>query len=132
MYQMLGDEVYDSQEVSRQIQEGTIFRVREDMSRRTKRDDAIAFKLSIAVKELDQNSTRYIEEEETIDELMRLADQRCRMQVEKLSLKEICWEVYAYRYDEVENEILLVAAMMSRLNARRKLPDVMRRLLTQI
>ena len=47
MYQILGDEVYDSQDIAKKIEQYTSFTVREDMSKRTKRDDALAFKLSI-------------------------------------------------------------------------------------
>jgi hypothetical protein len=49
-----------------------------------------------------------------------------------LRLKFAIQKSYAYTYDEVKNEILLVSGIMHISNGRRKLPDVMKRLLSQV
>ncbi len=132
MYQVLGDEVYDSQDIARKIEQYTSFRVKEDMSKRTKRDDALAFKLSIPVKKLDPSARDYIEDEKEINKLMILADELSNSQMENLGLKHVIQKCYAYTYDEVKNEILLVNGIMHLSNGRRKLPDVIKRLLSQV
>lgn len=132
MYQLIGNEVFDSAELWKEVEEKTSFTVLEDMSKRTKREDAIAFKVAIAVEELKENMPRYIEDTELMDELMCLADEKIRCQLKKVCSQEGIWASYAYTYDEVEHQVLLVIGMMSRENAARKLPDVMKRLLTQV
>ncbi|MDO4720185.1 MAG: hypothetical protein Q4A78_05945 [Peptostreptococcaceae bacterium] len=131
MYQLLEDQVYDSREIAAKIESGTPFALREDMTKRTKRDDALAFKLAISVDAL-REAPRYIEEEELIDKLMNLADAKAKEALEKMKVGSVVWDSYAYRYDEVRHEILVVAALMGVSNARRKLPDLMKRLLSQV
>lgn len=137
MYQVLTEEVYDSKEISELLQGKGGFTVREDMTGRTKREDAIAFKLSISVEQLKPGSERYIEDVDCINELMEEADKRLKKALEELSTKELSmqgllWSNYAYTYNEVDHEILLVAAVMGIEKGRRKLPDVMKRLLSQV
>ncbi len=132
MYQILGNEVYDSKDIAKKIEETTDFTVREDMSKRTKRDDAIAFKLSIPVKILNSTAKDYIEDDEEINKFMILADELSGVQMGKLGLDFVTQQSYAYAYDEVKNEILLVMGIMHISNGRRKLPDIIKRLLTQI
>lgn len=132
MYQLIGDEVCDSAELWKEIEKKTSFTILEDMSKRTKRDDAVAFKVAIAVESLKENMPRYIEDAELMDELMCLADEKIRLQLKEIRSQEGVWASYAYTYDEVEHRVLLVIGMMGRDNAARKLPDVMKRLLTQV
>lgn len=131
MYQLIEEKVFDSGEIAKEIGQNTPLRVCEDMTKRTKRDDALAFKLAVA-PDLLAEVPRRIEEEELIDSLMRLADEKAREVLGGVAAAEGIWDCYAYRYDEVEHEILLVAAFMGNSNAGRKLPDVIRRLLTQV
>ncbi len=132
MYQILGDEVYDSVEIAKKIEAYTSFKVREDMSKRTKRDDALAFKLSIPVSKLKPGAKEYLDDENEINNLMKLADEISHAQMENLELKYVIQKTYAYTYDEVENQILLVTGIMHLSNGRRKLPDVIKRLLSQV
>lgn len=133
MYQLIGDQVYDSNEIREEIEQKTSFVVLEDMTARTKREDALAFKVSIAAEQLREGLPRYIEEETLMDELMTLADTKIRSELLQVSPQdETAWASYAYTYDEVEHAIILVIGMMGRENAGRKLPDVMKRLLTQV
>ena len=132
MYQILGEEIFDSEEIGQKIKSFTSFTVREDMSKRTKRDDALAYKLSIPVKKLNPGAKYYIEDEQEINNLMKLADEIGHAQMENLELKYVIQKTYAYNYDEVKNEILLVHCIMNISNGRRKLPDVIKRLLSQV
>lgn len=132
MYQMLGDIMYDTKEMSIMIESSTSFKVKEDMSQRTKREDALGFKLSIPAEKLDENVGKYIEDEEQISLLMEKCDELLKDELEKMRPEFTITQSYAYTYDEVTNEILAVAAFMHLQNGRRKLPDVLKRLLSQV
>ncbi len=132
MYQMLGDIVFDSEEIAKRIESSTSFKVKEDMSQRTKREDALAFKLAIAAEKLDENVGKYIEDEEEISLIMKKCDELLIEQLEKIRPEFTIIQSYSYTYDEVTNEIMAVVALMHLQNGRRKLPDVLKRLLSQV
>lgn len=132
MYQLLGDQVFDSEEIGKLIADSTVFKLREDMSKRTKREDALAYKLSIGVKELNPDSKDFYNDENEIDEFMTLADELAKAELEKVNLEFTIKSHYAYSYDEVENEVLIIVAIMHVQNGRRKIQDVLKRLMSQV
>lgn len=132
MYQMLADTVYDSEEIAKLIGSSTSFTVKEDMTKRTKREDALAYKLAIKADELDEDAGKYIEDEEKINLLMEKSDELLKRELDDLKLEYTIIQSYSYTYDEVTNEILSVMAVMHLQNGRRKLPDVIKRLLSQV
>lgn len=132
MYQMLADTVYDSEEILKLIECSTSFTVKEDMTKRTKREDALAYKLSITAEKLDPDAGKYIEDEEKINLLMEKSDELLKSELDNLKLEFTIIQSYSYTYDEVTNEILSVMAIMHLQNGRRKLPDVIKRLLSQV
>lgn len=132
MYQMLADTVYDSEEILKLIEGSTSFTVKEDMTKRTKREDALAYKLSITAEKLDPDAGKYIEDEEKINLLMEKSDELLKSELNNLKLEFTIIQSYSYTYDEVTNEILSVMAIMHLQNGRRKLPDVIKRLLSQV
>lgn len=132
MYQMLGDTVYDSEEIAKVIESSTDFTVKEDMTKRTKREDALAYKLSIKAEKLDPDAGKYLEDEEQINLLMEKSDELLKQQLDSLKLEFTIIQSYSYTYDEVTNEILSVMGIMHLQNGRRKLPDVIKRLLSQV
>lgn len=132
MYQMLADTVYDSEEILKLIEGSTSFTVKEDMTKRTKREDALAYKLSITAEKLDPDAGKYIEDEEKINLLMEKSDELLKSELDNLKLEFTIIQSYSYTYDEVTNEILSVMAIMHLQNGRRKLPDVIKRLLSQV
>lgn len=132
MYQMLADTVYDSEEILKLIESSTSFTVKEDMTKRTKREDALAYKLSITAEKLDPDAGKYIEDEEKINLLMEKSDELLKSELNNLKLEFTIIQSYSYTYDEVTNEILSVMAIMHLQNGRRKLPDVIKRLLSQV
>ena len=132
MYQMLGDTVYDSEEIEKMIESSTSFTVKEDMTKRTKREDALAYKLAIKAEKLDADAGEYIEDEDKINLLMEKSDELLKRELENLKIEYTITQSYSYTYDEVTNEILSVMAVMHIQNGRRKLPDVIKRLLSQV
>lgn len=132
MYQLLGDQVFDSKEVGQSIEAKTVFTVREDMTKRTKREDALAYKVSIGVKELNPNGKDFYDDENEIDELLVLADELSKSEFEKVSIENTLKSHYSYSYDEVKNEVLIIVVIMDLSNGRRKIQDVLKRLMSQV
>lgn len=133
MYRVLGNEVVDTDELISTIDSNTTINVREDISNATKRDDAVGLRLAVSVSELGYDSEVKYEDEEEMNSLLTKADGYVEKELQEIISKfaeNTEYKVYAYSFDEVKNEILLVFAMMSEYNAHRKLRDVIKRLLT--
>ena len=54
MYIVFGNEIVDSNEIKLLIEENSEFRVDKDMTKGTKREDAVAFQVSISIDELNE------------------------------------------------------------------------------
>lgn len=133
MYRVLGNDVVDTDELISTINSSTTINVREDISNATKRDDAVGLRLAVSVSELGYDSEVKYEDEEEMNSLLTKADEYVEEELQEIISKfaeNTEYKVYAYSFDEVKNEILLVFAMMSEYNAHRKLRDVIKRLLT--
>lgn len=133
MYKLLGNDVIDTDELINVIEEKTSVQVREDISNATKRDDAVGLRLSISIAKLGYDLSLKYEDEELMDSLLTKCDEFVDKELQDV-MKEFAenteYALYAYSFDEVRNEVLLVFAMMSRYNSQRKLRDVIKRLLT--
>lgn len=133
MYRVLGNEVVDTEELISIINKNKTIKVREDISNATKRDDAVGLRLSVSVSSLGYDSKVKYEDEEEMNFLLTKADEYVEKELQEIISKfaeNTEYKVYAYSFDEVKNEILLVFAMMSEYNAHRKLRDIIKRLLT--
>lgn len=133
MYRVLGNEVVDTEELISIINGNTTIKVREDISNATKRDDAVGLRLSVSVSSLGYDSEVKYEDEDEMNSLLTKADEYVGKELQEIISKfaeNTEYKVYAYSFDEVKNEILLVFAMMSEYNAHRKLRDIIKRLLT--
>ena len=58
MYIVFGNEIVDSNEIKLLIEENSEFRVDKDMTKGTKREDAVAFQVSISIDELNEDNKR--------------------------------------------------------------------------
>lgn len=133
MYRLLGNDVIDTEELINLIEKETNVKVREDISNATKREDAVGLRLSISISELGYDSSLKYEDEELMDSLLTKSDEFVDKKLQdtmKKFAENTEYALYAYSFDEVRNEVLLVFAMMSIYNAQRKLRDVIKRLLT--
>lgn len=133
MYRLLGNDVIDTEELINVIKKNSNIKVREDISNATKRDDSVGLRLAVSISELGYDSSLKYEDEAIMNTLLTKADEFVNKELQdmmKVFAENAEYSVYAYSFDEVSNEVLLVFAMMSIYNSQRKLRDVIKRLLT--
>ena len=80
MYIIFGEEIVDSEEIRKTIEENSDFRVDRDMCKGTKREDVVAYQLSIKVDilngELQQDyDLDNMSEEELFEEYISLSEE---------------------------------------------------------
>ena len=110
------------------------FKVIKDMSKGSKREDIIAFNLKIDVdilKEMLKNDFEDLNTEEVIDELWCLADE-VGADLKRFMPDDSYFDIRAYKLDESLNAINLIMAVCHEELGKRKLKDIMNRLLTQV
>ncbi|WP_028828900.1 hypothetical protein [Proteocatella sphenisci] len=133
MYRLLGNDVLDTEELSKAIESLTLLRVREDISNATKRDDAAALRLELGISILGYDDSLEYEDEEVMNELMAKSDEYVKAQLKDVVSKfgeYLAYDAYSYTFDEVSKSTLIVMAVMSTQNSYRKMRDVIKRLLT--
>lgn len=136
MYIAFGRKVIDSTEIKNEIEIKSEFRVIKDMSKGTKREDMIAFNLSINIETLneiieDDYSIGGLNEEELFEEYMSLSEELAT-DIEEYLPDEALIDIKAYKWDISENDIKLIIAATHENVGEGKLKDVMRRLITQL
>lgn len=136
MYLAFGKRVLDSEELKKTIEENSEFKIVKDMSKGTKREDTVAYNLSIKIEVLrgimeDDYNLDEIEEEDLFDEYLTLSEELAT-DLEEFFDEESLIDIKAYKWDESDNDIKLVIAATHQSTGEGKLKDVMRRLLTQV
>jgi hypothetical protein len=135
MFVVFKDDVIDSKDIKKIILDNSEFNILEDMSLRSKREDVVAFNMSINIHVLNEmlkDDGYDIEEEnkeELLDEYMDLAD-TLAVELEEYMHERTILKAYAYKYDELEDSIKLVFAMSHRDMGELKLSDIVKRLLS--
>ena len=136
MYVIFGTEIVDSEELKDIITSNSDFIVEKDMSKATKREDVIAYQLSISIDTLKQYikedyEIESIEDEELFDELMTMADE-VAMELEEVMPPESIVNARAYKWDNSDDAIKVIIAICNEELGELKLSDVIKRLLSQI
>ena len=134
MYIAFGNRVLDSKDLKEIIEMNSQFKVIKDMSKGSKREDIIAFNLKIDVyilKEMLKNDFEDLNTEEVIDELWCLTDE-VGADLKKFMPDDSYFDIRAYKLDESLNAINLIMAVCHEELGKRKLKDIMNRLLTQV
>ena len=136
MYVIFGNEIVDSEEIKELIKDNSDFLVETDMSKATKREDVVAYRLSISIDTLKQYieedfGLESIEDEELFDELMSMADETA-MELEEVMPPESIVNARAYKWDNSDNAIKVIIAICNEELGELKLSDVTKRLLSQI
>lgn len=126
MYQLLGDIIVDTDELIADLKSKGII-VAEDITAATKRDDAIGFRVLAPISELGIKKNKGFTENE-MEVIMQKAESLYESKFENALADSLRFRIYAYRYDEVNNAILLNVAIMDWEIGRRKLDDVIKRL----
>lgn len=136
MYVIFGTEIVDSEEIKEIIRENSDFIVEKDMSKATKREDIVAYQLSISIDTLKQYVEEdfeldQVEDEELFDELMTMADEAA-MELEEVMPSESIVNARAYKWDNSDEAIKVIIAICNEEVGELKLSDVTKRLLSQI
>ena len=134
MYIVFGDEIVDSQEIISIIEENSDFVVENDLTKSTKREDTLAYKLSIDIKILDniiKEDYEIIHKDELFDEYMALSDELA-MQLEEYMSEDVILNARAYKWDSSDDTIKVIISMAHYELGELKLSDITRRLLTQV
>ncbi len=134
MYIAFGNRVLDSKDFKEIIEMNSQFKVIKDMSKGSKREDIIAFNLKIDVdilKKMLKNDFEDLNTEEVIDELWCLTDE-VGADLKKFMPDDSYFDIRAYKLDESLNAINLIMAVCHEELGKRKLKDIMNRLLTQV
>lgn len=143
MYVLFGNNVVDSKEMKESIESNSEFKVVKDMSKGSKREDILAYNLSISLdvlndimkeeEEFDINelSEGEITEDDLFDEYLNLAEE-VATELEEIVPEESILDIRAYKWDKSDNDIKLVIAIAHEDLGETKLGNVMRTLLTQV
>ncbi|GAA3646414.1 hypothetical protein [Asaccharospora irregularis] len=136
MYIVLGDEIIDSEEIKQLIEDEIPFKVEKDMTKGTKREDTLAYKLSIPVNDLnqiikDEYDLEDIGEEDLFDEYMTLCDEII-MEVEEILPDNTIVNARSYKWDTSDDSIKSIITIGHIQMGELKLSDVTRRLLKQV
>ena len=135
MYVVFGNEIIDSSEIKIAIEENSGFIVEKDMTKGTKREDALAYQISISINELNEiiKESYQIEDlgsEDLFDEYMTLSDELA-MQLEEIMPEEVIMNARAYKWDNSDDTIKVVIAMGHIELGELKISDITKRLLSQ-
>ena len=136
MYIVFGNEIIDSSEIKDIIENNSDFNVEKDLTKGSKREDTLAYQVSINVDLLNEVIKENYEldelnEEELFDEYMTLSDELA-MELEEYMPEDVIINARAYKWDNSDNTIKSVLAMAHLELGVLKLSDITRRLLTQV
>ena len=136
MYIVFGNEIIDSSEIKDIIEVNSNFTVEKDLTKGSKREDTLAYQISIDRNLLNEiikenYELEDLEEEDLFDEYMTLSDELA-MDLEEYMPEDVILNARAYKWDNSDDTIKLVLAMAHLELGELKLSDITRRLLTQV
>ena len=131
MYVVFGDEVLDSNEVIALFNNESDFFVETDLTKSTKREDVIALKLKINIEDIYSDSKFDQYNEEIFEEYLDNAEEIITEFVEINFDYKKRFVTSAYKWEELDNSIYLIAAFSDISLPLLKLNDVLNRLLKQ-
>ncbi|KZL91286.1 hypothetical protein [Clostridium magnum] len=136
MYVAFGNQIVDSKDIKEIIETNSEFKVVKDMSKGSKREDILAFNLSVDVNTLksimeeEYNETE-LTEDDLFEEYLTLAEDAAT-DIEEYIPSGAILDIRAYKWDQSDNDIKLVIAIAHEDVGEAKLRDIMRRLITQV
>ena len=136
MYVVFGNQIMDSEEMKETIEKNTEFKVVKDMSKGSKREDILAYNISISIDILteimeDDININELTEDELFEEYLTLAEE-VATDIEEHLPAEAILDLKAYKWDPSDNDIKLVIVIAHEEFGDLKLMDVMKRLITQV
>lgn len=141
MYTLFGDTVINSKELKELIETESDFKVVKDMSKGSKRDDILAYNLSISIdtlkeimeedEDIDELSEGELNEDDLFDEYLSLAEE-VATSLDEILPEGAVLDIRAYKWDLSDNDIKLIVAIAHEEIGERKLKDVMKTLVKQV
>lgn len=136
MYIAFGNRVLDSEEVKQNIENNSEFKVIKDMSKGSKREDILAYNLSVDVSILNEilkedYDPSELSEDELFDEYLTLAEE-IATDMEEFMPEDSILDIKSYKWDPSDNDIKLVIVIAHEELGEVKLKDLMKRLLKQV
>ncbi|MBC2578727.1 hypothetical protein [Clostridium sp. DJ247] len=136
MYIVFGNTIVDSKEMKETIENNSEFKVVKDMSKGSKREDILAFNLSVDINTLndlmeEEYNVNELTEDELFEEYLTLSEEFAT-DIEEYIPEEAILDIRAYKWDQSDNDIKLVMAIAHKDVGEPKLRDVMKRLITQV
>ena len=136
MYVEFNNKIVDSKDIKGIIEKNTEFKVVKDMSKGSKREDTLAFNLSVDINTLndlmeEECNLNELTEDELFEEYLSLAEE-IAMDIEEYVPEGAIMDIKAYKWDKSDNDIKLVIIIAPEDIVEVKLRDVMRKLITQV
>lgn len=136
MYVEFNGEIVDSKDIKEVIEKNTEFKVLKDMSKGSKRDDILAYNLSVDINTLNELmeedcNINELTEDELFEEYLSLAEE-IGMDIEEYVPEGAILDIKAYKWDQSDNAIKLVIIIAPEDVFEVKLRDIMKRLITQV
>ena len=136
MYIAFGNRVVDSMDMKKLIEDNTEFKVIKDMSKGSKREDIVAFNLSMNIDLLNEELSEEfnlseLDQDILFEEYMALTEE-IAVEIEEFLDDDAIMEFAAYKMDPSDNDIKAVIVIAQEELGMPKVKDVMRRLLTQV
>jgi len=136
MYVEFNSKTIESKDIIDVIEKNTEFKIVKDMSKGSKREDILAFNLSVATNTLkDLMEGEYnldeLTEDELFDEYLSLAEE-IAMDIEEYVPEGAIMDIKAYKWDKSDDCIKLIIIIAPEDTTEPKLRDIMRRLITQV
>lgn len=136
MYIAFGNEIIDSKDMKEKIEKNTEFRVIKDMSKGSKREDILAFNLSITIdtlnkKMVEESKVNVLNEDKLFEEYLNSAEKIAAC-IGKYTPAKAIVDIKAYKWEPSDNDIKLVIAIAHEEIGKLKLRDIIKRLLTQV
>ena len=133
MYVAFGNRVVDSMDMKKLIEDNTEFKVIKDMSKGSKREDIVAFNLSMNIDLLNEELSEEfnlseLDEDILFEEYMALTEE---IAVEILD-DDVIMKFAAYKMDSSDNDIKAVIVIAQEELGMPKVKDVMKRFLDTI
>ena len=136
MYIIFGEEIVDSEEIKENIEKNSDFTVDRDMCKGTKREDVVAYQLSIPVSILNEKLKHSYDldemsEEELFEEYINLSEEMA-VELQDCMPKHSLVNSISYKWDNSADVIKTIFTMAYIVLGQLKLNDVSRRLLNEL
>ena len=134
MYIVFGNRIIDSNDFKMIIEKNTDFKIIKDMSKGSKREDIVAFNLSVNIDVLNSDIEENIfnlSEDDLFEEYLAITEEM-GYEIEEFLPVDSIMKFQAYKWDPSDNDIKAVLVISQEELGEGKLKDVLRRLLTQV